>query len=75
MGDELQSSVKILFFVNSTLPLLQVPSDSYVNPLQAPFFAHSKERIYNGLTTDLERRWNGPITIGLDIQPAEISAR
>ena len=34
MGDELTSSVKILFFeVNSTLPLLQVPSNSYVIPL------------------------------------------
>ena len=33
MGDELQSSVKILFFVNSTLPLLQVPSDSLANPM------------------------------------------
>ena len=33
MGDELQSSVKILFFVNSTLPLLQIPSDSLANPM------------------------------------------
>ena len=34
MGDELTSSVKILFFeANSTLHLLQVPSNSYVIPL------------------------------------------
>ena len=34
MGDELTSGMKILFFeVNSTLPLLQVPSNSYVIPL------------------------------------------
>ena len=34
MGDELQSYVKILFFdVNSTLPLLQVPSNSLANPM------------------------------------------
>ena len=34
MGDELQSCMKILFFeVDSILPLLQVPSDSYVIPL------------------------------------------
>ena len=34
MGDELQSYVKILFFeVDSILPLLQVPSNSYVIPL------------------------------------------
>jgi hypothetical protein len=34
MGDELQSYVKILFFdVNSTIPLLQVPSNSYANPM------------------------------------------
>ena len=34
MGDELTSFVKILFFeINSTLPLLQVPSDSYVIPM------------------------------------------
>ena len=33
MGDELTSYVKILFFVNSTLPLLQVPSDSLANPM------------------------------------------
>ena len=32
------------------------------------------QRTYNGPVTDLKRRWNGPITIGLDIQPAEISA-
>ena len=34
MGDELTSGVKILFFeANSTLPLLHVPSNSYVIPL------------------------------------------
>ena len=34
MGDELQSYVKILFFdVNSTMPLLQVPSNSLANPM------------------------------------------
>ena len=41
MGDELTSSVKILFFeVNSTLPLLQVPSNSQVIPLQIPCKSH-----------------------------------
>ncbi len=30
---------------------------------------------WKGLGTDLQRIWNGPGTIGLEIQPTEISAR
>ena len=62
MGDKLTSSVKILFFeVNSTLPLLHVPSNSQVIPLQIPCKSHFPPIIGNGLTTDLQRTWNGPI--------------
>ena len=76
MGDELQSCMKILFFeVDSILPLLQVPSNSYVIPLQIPCTSHFLPILRNGFTTDLQRTCNGPITIGLNILPAEISAR
>ena len=71
MGDELQSYVKILFL----LILLYLYCKSQVIPLQIPCNSHFPPIIGNGFTTDLQRTCNGPITIGLDILPAEISAR
>ena len=50
-----------------------------IAPLYRPFregremgLTTDLQRTYNGPVTDLKRRWNGPITIGLDIQPVRL---
>ena len=55
MGDELQSYVKILF-----LNLICLYCKSQVIPLQIPCKSHFSPILRNGLTTDLQRTWNGP---------------
>ena len=50
---------KRIFEVNSTLPLLQVLSNSQVIPLQIPCKSHFSPILRNGLTTVLQRFCNG----------------
>ena len=39
-----------------------LPCKSLPNPLQIPFFSHSKERTWNGPETEVERTYNGLTT-------------
>ena len=56
MGDELTSSVKILFL---RLILLCLYCKSQVIPMWFPCKSHFSPILGNGLTTDLKRTWNG----------------